>query len=82
MPIDRRHSTHRSFRHFIDNKLIVPAEEIGPAVRRAQASGRPTCLNIMTDPDVVHPNIPVMIGRLDAEDEIPIPYYENIPIRR
>jgi hypothetical protein len=23
----------------------------------------------------------MMIGRLDAEDEIPIPYYENIPIR-
>ncbi|MBS0409278.1 MAG: thiamine pyrophosphate-binding protein [Proteobacteria bacterium] len=61
---------------------ITRAEDIGPAVRRAQASGQPTCLNIMTDPDVAHPITAQMIGRLDADGEIPIPYYENIPIRR
>jgi acetolactate synthase-1/2/3 large subunit len=60
---------------------ITRAEDIGPAVRRAQASGKPTCLNIMTDPDIAHPVTAMMIGRLDAEDEIPIPYYENIPVR-
>jgi acetolactate synthase-1/2/3 large subunit len=60
---------------------ITRVEDIGPAVRRAQASGRPACLNIMTDPDIAHPITALMVGRLDAEDEIAIPYYENIPIR-
>jgi acetolactate synthase-1/2/3 large subunit len=64
-----------------DGEQITRAEDIGAAVRRAQASGRPTCLNILTDPDVAHPVTAMMIGRLDAPDEIPIPYYENIPIR-
>lgn len=61
---------------------IARASDIGPAVRRAQASGRPTCLNIMTDPDIAHPITAAMVGRLDSEDEIPIPYYENIPLKR
>ena len=61
---------------------ITRFEDIGPAVRMAQHSAEPTCLNIMTDGDVAHPNVARMIGRLDADDEIPIPYYENIPIRR
>ena len=61
---------------------IARVADIGPAVKRAQASGRPTCLNIMTDPDIAHPITAAMVGRLDAEDEIAIPYYENIPLRR
>jgi acetolactate synthase-1/2/3 large subunit len=61
---------------------ITKVADIGPAVRRAQSSGQPTCLNILTDPDVAHPVTAMMIGRFDAEDEIAIPYYENIPIRR
>ena len=61
---------------------ITRFEDIGPAVKLAQQSGRPTCLNIMTDGEIAHPNVARMIGRLDAEDEIPIPYYENIPVRR
>jgi thiamine pyrophosphate-dependent acetolactate synthase large subunit-like protein len=61
---------------------ITRASDIGPAVRRAQASGRPTCLNIMTDADIAHPITAMMVGRLDAPDEIPIPYYENIPLKR
>ena len=60
---------------------ITRFEDIGPAVRMAQQSGLPTCLNIMTDGEIAHPNVARMIGKLDAPDEIPIPYYENIPIR-
>lgn len=60
---------------------VTRAEDIQHAVREAQASGKPACLNILTDPDVAHPITAQMIGRLDAEDEIAIPYYENIPIR-
>lgn len=61
---------------------ITRCEDIGPAVRRAQSAGRPACLNIMTDPDIVHPVTPMMVGKLDAENEIAIPYYENIPTRK
>ncbi len=61
---------------------ITRIDEIGPAVRRAQAQSLPACLNVMTDPDVVHPVTPTMVGQIDRDDEIAIPYYENIPIRR
>jgi acetolactate synthase-1/2/3 large subunit len=61
---------------------ITRFEDIAPAVRRAQGRAGPTCLNIMTDADVAHPVTAMMVGRLDAEDEIAIPYYENIPLRR
>jgi thiamine pyrophosphate-dependent acetolactate synthase large subunit-like protein len=60
---------------------ITRFDDIAPAVRRAQAQAVPSCLNIMTDPEVAHPATAMMIGRLDAEDEIAIPYYENIPLR-
>jgi acetolactate synthase-1/2/3 large subunit len=53
-------------------------EDIAPAVRRAQAERRPSCINILTDPDIIHPVTPMMLGRLDAKDEVAIPYYENI----
>jgi acetolactate synthase-1/2/3 large subunit len=56
-------------------------EDIAPAVRAAQAAGGPACVNILTDPDVAHPMTAMMVGRLDAEKEIAIPYYENIPER-
>jgi acetolactate synthase-1/2/3 large subunit len=58
---------------------ITRAEDIGPAVRRAQASGRPTCLNIMTDPDVIHPVTAMMVGKAPTRDEVAVPYYENLP---
>lgn len=61
---------------------IARFDDIAPAVRAAQEGGEPACLNILTDPDVAHPVTAMMVGRLDAEDEIPIPYYENIPLRR
>ena len=61
---------------------VTRVEDIAPAIRDAQASGRPTCINVMTDPEVMHPNVERMIGLSDNEDEIAIPYYENIPVRR
>lgn len=63
-------------------EVVSTFDEIAPAIRRAQASDRPTCINLMIDGDVVHPNIVRMIGDLDGKDEIPIPYYENIPLDR
>jgi acetolactate synthase-1/2/3 large subunit len=60
---------------------LTRVEDIGPAVRGAQGSGRPTCLNILTDPDVAHPITAMMIGQPDAQDEVAVPYYENVPDR-
>ena len=54
--------------------------DIGPAIRRAQAQELPSCINIIVDPDVMHPVTAAMVGDLEAEGQIPVPYYENIPI--
>ncbi len=63
-----------------EGERIERFEDIAPAIEQAQASGRPTCLNIITDPDIAHPVTASMIGDVAAENEIAIPYYENIPI--
>ena len=54
-------------------------DDIAPAIRRALTAGRPACINLIIDPDVVHPVTPAMVGQIDASDQIAIPYYENIP---
>ena len=36
-------------------ELVTRAEEIGPALRRAFASGAPYLVNIATDPAVAYP---------------------------
>ncbi len=59
---------------------VVEFDQIRGAVERALASGRPACVEIMTDPDVVSPGLVAMLGDTgDATDEIVVPYYENIP---
>lgn len=54
-------------------------EDIEPAVREAQSRSGPACINISTDPDVVHPVTRAMVGDVSAEAKIAVPYYENIP---
>lgn len=61
-------------------EVITCLDDIAPAMERAQALPGPSCINIMTDPDIVHPVTPIMVGDVNAEGEIAIPYYENIPI--
>jgi acetolactate synthase-1/2/3 large subunit len=61
---------------------ITDFAEIEPAIARAYASGKPSCIEIMIDPDVVHPVTTAALGTIsDEKREIMIPYYENIPIR-
>ncbi len=59
---------------------IDRVEDIAPAIERAQTSGVPSCLNIITDPEIGHPVTQSMVGDVNAENEIAIPYYENIPV--
>lgn len=60
---------------------VTTIEEIGPAIARAFESGRPSVINVVISATVVHPLTTSMLGDLDAEGEIAIPYYNNIPLR-
>lgn len=64
-----------------DGVTVDRYDDIAPAVRRALASRRPTCINLIVDAEVVNPAIPAMVGDPSVPDQIMIPYYENIPIR-
>ena len=55
-------------------------EDIGPAMERAFNSGKPACVEIMTDPDAMHPVTSAALGMVEAgSGDTLIPYYENIP---
>ncbi len=55
-------------------------DQIAPAMRRALDSGKPALVEIMTDPDVIHPVTLAMLGQAaESSQEVMIPYYENIP---
>jgi acetolactate synthase-1/2/3 large subunit len=60
---------------------VTDMDEIGPAMARALDAGRPAVINVATAASVVHPVTTAMLGDLRAEDQIVIPYYENIPLR-
>jgi acetolactate synthase-1/2/3 large subunit len=36
-------------------ELVDDAREVRPAIERAMASGRPACINVMTDPNAISP---------------------------
>ncbi|MBL9097416.1 MAG: thiamine pyrophosphate-binding protein, partial [Alphaproteobacteria bacterium] len=52
-------------------------EDVGPAVKRALASGTPACLNIIVDREAVHPITTMLMGEKEDKKTV-IPYYENI----
>jgi acetolactate synthase I/II/III large subunit len=60
---------------------VTELAEVAPAVQRAFASGRPACINVAVAASVVHPMTTAMLGNLESDDEIVVPYYENIPRR-
>jgi acetolactate synthase-1/2/3 large subunit len=68
-------------------------EEIGPAVLAALSSGRPSCINVRIDGDVINPVTARMVGvalppagkapekatTMSAKpDKVVMPYYENV----
>ncbi|MBP1687153.1 MAG: bznB [Deltaproteobacteria bacterium] len=53
-------------------------EEIGPAMQRAAASGRPACLDLAIAPEIVHPMME-QVGLPVPEGYTRIPYYEPVP---
>ena len=55
--------------------------DLAEALTRALAAGQPACVEVMTDPDVMHPAMPGMVGADNPKPgEIMIPYYDNITV--
>ena len=68
---------------------VVEPREIAPAIERAFASGKPACVNVMTDPSVIAPITLVMVGGAkqpakpgtggaSGSEPVRIPYYEDL----
>jgi acetolactate synthase-1/2/3 large subunit len=71
---------------------VVEPADLVPALERAFASGRPACVNVMTDPDVIAPVTIAMVGGArppkagaqpeagggGAREKIQIPYYDDL----
>lgn len=52
-----------------------------PALECALACGRPACVNVMTDSDVISPVTVAMVGdaaKADADTRVTIPYYDDL----
>ena len=62
----------------VDARRIDRFDDIAGAIEEALASGKPCCLNIITDPAIMHPRTKMMVGDSAGEDDVPIPYYANI----
>lgn len=62
-------------------QYVTSVEELRPAMSRALESGRPSVINVATAASIVNPVTTSMLGNLTAEDQIVIPYYDNIPLR-
>lgn len=61
--------------------------DIGPAIERALASGRPACVNVLTDRDVISPVTLSLVGALAGsppgnghQDRVTIPYYDDLEV--
>lgn len=64
---------------------IERPQDLGPALRRALASGKPACLNVMTDPAVIAPITIAMVGAAKASEaeagggeRVQMPYYADL----
>jgi acetolactate synthase I/II/III large subunit len=57
---------------------VEDPDALVPALQRALASGRPACINVMTDPSVIAPITQVMVSQATPkpdDDKIRMPYY-------
>jgi acetolactate synthase-1/2/3 large subunit len=64
---------------------VVEPHDLTPALRRALDSGRPACVNVMTDPAVIAPVTLAMLGAPpptatgeETGKKVTMPYYENL----
>jgi acetolactate synthase-1/2/3 large subunit len=60
---------------------VVEPDELRPALERAFASGKPACVNVMTDPNVIAPVTRAMVGAPAPKPEaskVQLPYYDDL----
>lgn len=56
-------------------EFVTEASQIRPALERALASGKPACINVITDPNQPHPTSIAMAKPAVTEGEVDLPYY-------
>jgi len=56
-------------------EFVTAADQIRPAIERALASGKPACVNVMTDPNQPHPTSIAMARPTVQDGEVDLPYY-------
>ena len=56
-------------------EFVTEASQIRPALERALASGKPACVNVMTDPNQPHPTSIAMARPAVQDGEVDLPYY-------
>ena len=65
-------------------ECVTQPAELPGALERAFASGKPACVNVMTDPEVISPVTMALVGKLGGDDgegadgEVVVPYYDNL----
>ena len=59
---------------------VTDIDELRSVMTRALDARRPAVINVVTSAAVVNPMTTQMLGNLTAEDQIVIPYYDNIPV--
>jgi acetolactate synthase-1/2/3 large subunit len=63
---------------------VVDPQDLPAALERAFASGKPACVNVMSDPSVIAPITLSMVGGPrdktpgEGDDSVQIPYYEDL----
>ncbi len=56
-------------------EFVTTASEIGPALKRALASGKTACINVLTDPNQPHMTSVAMAKGTLPDGEVELPYY-------
>jgi acetolactate synthase-1/2/3 large subunit len=59
-------------------EFVTEHKDLEPALKRAFESGKPACVNVMTDQAVVAPFTKILMGNWKQESEIVLPYYDNL----
>lgn len=59
---------------------IEKLADLADAIEKWIADPAPTCLNVITAGEVVHPSTVAAVGATDDPGVIVVPYYENIPV--
>lgn len=77
----RIHPYHEIARAFGGHgEQVERLEDIALAIECALASGKASCINLLVDGDAITESIAALTMSDNPEAEIPIPYYEAVPI--